>query len=51
MKKTSINHNAENEKENEKLNLKEALIASEIRYRRLFESAKKQYEFSTLKQG
>ncbi len=40
MKKTPLNRNPENEKENEKLNLKAALIASEIRYRRLFESAK-----------
>ena len=40
MKKKIVNHNPEKEKGKEKSNLKEALIASEIRYRRLFESAK-----------
>jgi PAS domain S-box-containing protein len=40
MKKVSVNRNPGNGKEKENLNLKKALIASEIRYRRLFESAK-----------
>ena len=40
MKKALINHNPEKGKGKENSNLKEALIASELRYRRLFESAK-----------
>lgn len=40
MKKALENHNTVKEKGEKKSDLKEALIASEIRYRRLFESAK-----------
>lgn len=40
MKKSLVNPNPKKKKEKEKSNLKDALITSEVRYRRLFESAK-----------